>query len=106
MSSAITPSVARRSDPREREELRERLKSLRRLLGFSQRALAKEFRVSVGAISQWETGERTIPGPVARLIELYEDNLGMIDPPAERGIDKINTDWASRTLRATSTSAK
>jgi transcriptional regulator with XRE-family HTH domain len=49
-----------------------KLKRLRLALDMSQRALAKEFRVAPGAIAQWETGDRTIPGPVLKLIEIYE----------------------------------
>ena len=75
-------------------------------MGYSQRQLAREFKVSPGAVSQWESGDRTLPGPVLRLIELYEENLGMIEPPRREGIQKINGSWASRTLRASSTSAK
>ena len=50
----------------------ERLVQLRQILGLSQRELAKEFQVSAGAIAQWETGERAIPGPILRLVEIYE----------------------------------
>ncbi len=49
-----------------------RLKSLRESLGFNQREMAKEFMVSQGSITLWENGERTIPGAVLKLIEIYE----------------------------------
>jgi len=49
-----------------------RLMALRNNLGMSQRQMAKEFMVSHASISQWEQGERTIPGSVLKLIEIYE----------------------------------
>lgn len=42
---------------------------------MSQRELAEEFQVTSGAIAQWESGQRTIPGPVLRLMSLYERDL-------------------------------
>jgi predicted unusual protein kinase regulating ubiquinone biosynthesis (AarF/ABC1/UbiB family) len=84
----------------------ERLRDLRRLLGWSQRKLARELRVTPGAVSQWESGRRAIPGPVKRLVEIYEERLGMIDPPADKGLEKINGSWVSRTLRSSTTAAR
>ncbi len=52
-----------------------RLKKLRLSMGMNMRDFSKEFKVSLGSISQWETGEHTMPGPVLRLIELYEEKL-------------------------------
>jgi len=49
-----------------------RLKKLRELSGWSQRDLAKEFRVSPGAVALWENGSRRISGPICKLIEIYE----------------------------------
>ena len=77
-------------------ELRSRLKGLRQILGMSQRQMAQEFLVSNGAISQWETGERPIPGPIIRLMDIYELNLGMI---CNQENGKSNTSWVSRSLR-------
>ncbi len=59
-----------------------RLQRLREALGFSQRDLAAEFGVAHGAIGLWETGERPIPGPVRRLLEIYEAELGIAPSPA------------------------
>lgn len=56
----------------------ERMVQLREKLGLSQREFAKEFQVSSGAIACWETGVRAIPGPVLRLMDLYEDSLPSI----------------------------
>lgn len=53
----------------------ERLVALRRRLGMTQRDLAQEFLVTPGAIALWETGKRTVPGPVRRLISIYESAL-------------------------------
>ncbi len=39
---------------------------------MSQREMALEFLVSPGTIALWENGQRKIPGPVIRLIEIYE----------------------------------
>ena len=49
-----------------------RLRSLREALKFSQREMAKEFLVTPGAIAHWESGNRSVPGPVIKLIEIYE----------------------------------
>lgn len=50
-----------------------RLMYLRKQLGWSQARLAIEFKVSPGTIGLWETGSRSIPGPVLKLIEIYEE---------------------------------
>jgi len=56
----------------------QRLKALRGKLGLTQQALAREFQCAQGAVAQWEAGDRTIPGPVLKLIEIYES--GRIKP--------------------------
>ena len=55
-----------------------RLRQLREALRLSQRDLASEFRVAHTAVSSWESGARTIPGPVLKLIEIYEDQAGVV----------------------------
>ena len=61
----------------------QRLKKLRTALALSQRDFAREFRVAQGAIAHWEAGNRTIPGPVLKLIEIYES--GVVKPgPAKK----------------------
>jgi len=84
----------------------QRLRELRRLLGWSQRRLAKELRVTPGAVSQWESGQRAIRGPIRRLVEIYEETLGMIDPPADPGGRKINGSWAHRAMRLSAVTAR
>lgn len=75
----------------------ERLIQLRHTLGLSQRDLAKEFQVSSGAIASWETGTRIIPGPVLRLIELYEKSL----PSMEKKTPQRGTDTFLKELKTT-----
>src|SRR6185436_1565508 len=44
-------------------------------------------------------------GPVRRLVELYEENLGVVEPP--RGaVTKLNGSWAARTLKASGAIAR
>lgn len=54
-----------------------RLKKLREYLGYSQRELAQEFHVTSGAIAHWENGVRPIPGPIEKLISIYEESLNL-----------------------------
>jgi transcriptional regulator with XRE-family HTH domain len=49
-----------------------RLKKLREKLGLTQAELAEKFRVVPSAVNQWESGSRTIPGPVMVLVEIWE----------------------------------
>ena len=79
-----------------------RLRLLRSTLGYSQRDLAREFGASVGAISQWESGKRPVPGTVLRLMEIYESDLGMTGLAGGRS---MRTNWVSRTLNGTLTGA-
>jgi predicted unusual protein kinase regulating ubiquinone biosynthesis (AarF/ABC1/UbiB family)/DNA-binding XRE family transcriptional regulator len=79
-----------------------RLIRLRSKLGFSQRELAKEFRVSPGAIGFWESGGRVIPGPVLKLIEAFEHHVApsgsSIRGPSERPLDLLCAEWADKIL--------
>ncbi len=58
-----------------------RLLVLRETLGLSQRDLAEQFSVAPSAIAQWETGDHSIPGPVLKLMELFEQEAGIQDEP-------------------------
>lgn len=58
---------------RKRSKDAKRLMKLRKLLGWSQARLAVEWKVSPGTIALWETNTRSIPGPVLKLLDIYED---------------------------------
>ncbi len=53
----------------------ERLIALRKAFGWTQRELAIEFNVSHGAVAMWESSERSVPGAVVKLIEIYEKKI-------------------------------
>lgn len=48
-----------------------KLFDLRKKLEWSQKRMADEFYVSPGTIALWELGQREVPGPVIKLIEIY-----------------------------------
>lgn len=75
-----------------------RLKEVRTLMGHSQRQMAKEFGVAPGTISLWEKGERQMPGPALKLLEIFESNLGVTPP--QTGLEKIGSSWSYRTIRS------
>lgn len=60
-----------------------RLRQVRETLGLNQREMAAELKVTNGAIALWESSRRPIPGPVLRLIELFEEELGLSPPALE-----------------------
>jgi DNA-binding transcriptional regulator YiaG len=60
----------------------QRLLKLREKLGLTQREMAEEFNTTAGAVALWETGDRTMAGPVLRLIEIYES--GVVKPKPAR----------------------
>jgi DNA-binding transcriptional regulator YiaG len=61
--------------PTNKDKESKRLLALRSAMGMSTRELAKEFMVSQASITHWENGDRTIPGAVLKLIEIYEKKL-------------------------------
>jgi predicted unusual protein kinase regulating ubiquinone biosynthesis (AarF/ABC1/UbiB family) len=73
-----------------------RLRRLRDALGLNQRELSREFNVTHGAVAGWESGKRTIPGPVLRLMDLYEEELGV--DPVDHGLRRLKTSKGARTL--------
>lgn len=79
-----------------------RLLRLRKALGMTQRELASEFGVTGGAIHHWEQGIRPIPGPVMKLIELYEQHLDEESDPETQNtaFRKLSSTWTDRTLTA------
>lgn len=52
-----------------------RLYALRQKLKMTVREIAMEFMVARSSISQWESGSHSIPGPVLKLMEIYEEKL-------------------------------
>jgi predicted unusual protein kinase regulating ubiquinone biosynthesis (AarF/ABC1/UbiB family) len=42
---------------------------------MSQAEMAAEFQVHRGAVANWETGMRKVPGPILKLMDLYEESL-------------------------------
>jgi predicted unusual protein kinase regulating ubiquinone biosynthesis (AarF/ABC1/UbiB family)/DNA-binding transcriptional regulator YiaG len=71
-----------------------RLKRLRSVLGLSQRELAAEFRVTHGAVAAWESGKQAPPGPVVKLLDLYEEEIGI--GADDGGIVRLKTSMLSR----------
>jgi len=71
-----------------------RLRRVREVLGLSQREMAKEFKVAHGAIAGWESGKRTMPGPVSKLLELYEEELGLSEDGG--GLERLRTSSSAR----------
>ena len=55
-----------------KEKESKRLRDLREALGMTTRELAQEFMVSQTAITLWENGDRTMPGALLKLLEIYE----------------------------------
>lgn len=81
-----------------------RLIRLRKELGFSQRDFAREFQVSCAAVALWEKGARAIPGPVMKLIEMYESCLYPSDwiVIKRSELDRLSTDWVEELLSSLS----
>ncbi|MBI2343723.1 MAG: AarF/ABC1/UbiB kinase family protein [Deltaproteobacteria bacterium] len=75
-------------------------------MNFSQRDMAEELGVVHGAIGLWESGQRKIPGPVRKLMALYEQELGVGRPTAIEGfpqLEELETGWLARTSRLSAT---
>jgi transcriptional regulator with XRE-family HTH domain len=53
----------------------ERIRALRTALRLTQRELADEWGLSPAAVARWETGDNPVPGPVRKLLEIYEGEL-------------------------------
>lgn len=77
-----------------------RLRRVRECLGFSQRDMATELGVAHGAVGLWESGARPAPGPVLRLLSLYEQDLGLSAEASSPGIpDPLSALPVSRVAR-------
>ena len=96
--------MPRHSDRKSRLDEAKRLRRLRHYLQVSQRDLANEFKVGHGAISFWESGRRTIPGPILKLIEIYESELGL--EKEDSGLIHIDSSWISRNFKLSSVMAQ
>lgn len=59
-------------------------------LGLSQRELASELLVAPSSVAQWESNTHAVPGPVVRLLELYEERLGMTAAPRPPRVTAID----------------
>jgi transcriptional regulator with XRE-family HTH domain len=75
--------VPRIGTAQERKGEARRLRQVRDVLGLSQREMAREFKVAHGAIASWESGTLTVPGPVSKLLELYEEELGLSEEESD-----------------------
>lgn len=78
---AKRPSMPRTRSVNQRSSEGQRILGLRQTMGVTQRELATAFGTTAGAIAQWEKGDRTVPGPVLKLIELYEAQIRPSEPP-------------------------
>ncbi len=74
-----------------------RLTYVRSMLGLSQRELAAELRVAASAVALWETGKRRMPGPALKLLELYEQEMGVPYPEKDAYRPGQSLSWFSHT---------
>lgn len=73
------------ADARERAHDGERVRRLRETLAMTQRDLADEWGVGPATIAKWELGTNPVPGPVCKLLDIYEQELSDHDgAPLER----------------------
>jgi len=80
-----------------------RLRRLRDMLGLTQREFATEIKVAHGAIAAWEGGKQSMPGPVLKLLELYEEELGLGE--RDDGVARIKTSMLARNAALSRTAA-
>src|SRR6185437_12969374 len=77
-----------------------RLRRVRGCLGLSQREMAAELDVAHGAVGLWESGARPLPGPVLRLLSLYEQDLGLSPEHLDAGGRPLQALAVSRISRS------
>jgi predicted unusual protein kinase regulating ubiquinone biosynthesis (AarF/ABC1/UbiB family) len=89
-------------DRRARGSESSRLRRVRNELELTQRELADHLGVAASAIAQWESGRYSLPGPVMRLVELYEFEMGISGAQAEASQSRheLAVGWSARTPRA------
>ena len=82
------------------------IKEIRKTLNLTQSQLAAKLDVTLGTISNWESGKVTIPElrkeQVMKLVEKYEQgnfNIGSDSPGAGKG-NTINTDLSEALIKA------
>ena len=66
---------ARDINDRQRKAEAKRLRMLREGFKWSQTKLAEEWYTNHSSISQWESGNTTMPGLALKLLEIYEGKL-------------------------------
>lgn len=62
------------------------LRNLRLKHGLSQRQMAQVLRVHHGTVALWETGKRSIPGPVTVIIDNFSLYLKNFHNNSIRGV--------------------
>jgi predicted unusual protein kinase regulating ubiquinone biosynthesis (AarF/ABC1/UbiB family) len=70
--------------------------------------MAAELDVAHGAVGLWESGARSLPGPVLRLLSLYEQDLGLspkLPGGGPRPLEALLTSRMSRNARLSRTAA-
>jgi len=94
----------RTSEPADDSGAAARLRRVRDRLGLSQREMAAELDVTHGAVGLWESRARPVPGPVLRLLSLYEQDLGLASGDAEP-LDALPVSRLSRNAKLARTAA-
>jgi predicted unusual protein kinase regulating ubiquinone biosynthesis (AarF/ABC1/UbiB family)/DNA-binding XRE family transcriptional regulator len=94
----------RTSEPADDGGAAARLRRVRDRLGLSQREMAAELDVAHGAVGLWESRARPVPGPVLRLLSLYEQDLGLASGDAEP-LDALPVSRLSRNAKLARTAA-
>jgi predicted unusual protein kinase regulating ubiquinone biosynthesis (AarF/ABC1/UbiB family)/DNA-binding transcriptional regulator YiaG len=85
-----------------------RMRRVRECLGLSQRDMAAELDVAHGAVGLWESGARPVPGPVLRLLSLYEQDLGLSSEAPANGaspLEALSVSRLSRSVKLSRTAA-
>jgi putative transcriptional regulator len=59
-------------------------RAIRERMGLLQAQLAEQLGVTQGALSRWESGSRSIPEPVARLLVLLAERAPRASKPERR----------------------
>lgn len=70
----MRPSMPKKFDSIEQKKsgLSKKMYDLRKTWGCTQQEMAKHFCVTTSTIALWELGNRKVPGPVQKLIFIFE----------------------------------